>query len=120
MINGNAWTPTRQVVEKAASFITVPRKLFAIVAVEDKLKGIYIGEVAEAWEKAAKLSEKVHIIYKDRPYNTILGLAPEMVGLKAAGWNICVGDAEEPDVWVEVTSDGNCNKEPDWMILPTN
>ena len=78
LVNGNVLTPTRQVVEKAASFITLPRKLFAIVAVEDKLKGIYIGEVAEAWEKAARLSEKVHIIYKDKPYHTILGLAPEM------------------------------------------
>jgi len=61
-----------------------------------------------------------YIAFSRGPKKKRLGLAPEMVGLKAAGWNICVGDAEEPDVWVEVTSDGNCNKEPDWMILPTN
>jgi nickel-dependent lactate racemase len=78
LINGNEWTPTRKVVERAASFITLPRKLFAIVAVEDRLKGIYIGDVEETWERAARLSEKVHIVYKNKPYNTILGLAPEM------------------------------------------
>ena len=78
VINGNKWTPTRQVVEKAASFITMPHKLFAIVALEDELKGIFIGDVAEAWERAADLSEQVHITYKDKPYNTILGIAPEM------------------------------------------
>jgi nickel-dependent lactate racemase len=77
-INGFKWTKTRQVVEKAASFIKMPRKLFAIVAAENQLKGLFIGDVLEAWEKAADLSEKVHIVYKDKPYNTILGLAPEM------------------------------------------
>ena len=78
LINGSKWTPTRKVVEKAASLITVPHKLFAIVALEDKLKGIFIGDVLETWEKAADLSEQVHITYKDKPYNTILGIAPEM------------------------------------------
>ena len=77
-INGNKWTPTRQIVEKAASFVKMPRKLFAIVAVDNKLKGIFIGDCIEAWEKAADLSEKVHIIYKDKPYKTVLGIAPEM------------------------------------------
>jgi len=78
VINGNKHTPTREVVEKAASFIKMPHKLFAIVALEEQLKGIFIGDVAEAWEKAADLSEQVHITYKDKPYNTILGIAPEM------------------------------------------
>jgi nickel-dependent lactate racemase len=78
VINGNKWTPTRKVVEKAASFLTTPHQLFAIVALEDELKGIFIGDTVEAWEKAADLSEQVHITYKDKTYNTILGLAPEM------------------------------------------
>jgi len=78
MINGNKWTPTRKVVEKAASFVKVPHKLFAIVAMDNQLKGIFIGDTLEAWEKAADLSEQVHITYMDKPYHTILGLAPEM------------------------------------------
>jgi nickel-dependent lactate racemase len=78
VINGNKWTPTRKVVEKAASFITLPHKLFAIVALENELKGIFIGDTVEAWEQAADLSEQVHISYKDKPYNTILGIAPAM------------------------------------------
>ena len=49
VINGYKWTPTRQVVEKAASFIKTPRKLFAIVAVENQLKGLFIGDCVEAW-----------------------------------------------------------------------
>ena len=78
VINGNIWTPTRHVVEKAASFIKMPRKLFAIVAVKNQLKGIFIGNCIQAWEKAAQLSRDVHVIYKDKPYHTILGIAPKM------------------------------------------
>ncbi|MBN2137025.1 MAG: DUF2088 domain-containing protein [Sedimentisphaerales bacterium] len=78
LINGEKWTVTRKVVEKAASFIDVPHRLIAIVALLDELKGIFLGDCVEAWEKAADLSEQVHIVYKDRTFNTILGLAPEM------------------------------------------
>ncbi|UCE48596.1 MAG: DUF2088 domain-containing protein [Phycisphaerales bacterium] len=78
VINGNKWTPTRAVVEKAASFITTPHKLFAVVALDDELKGLFIGDTVQAWEKAADLSEQVHITYKDKPYNTVLGIAPKM------------------------------------------
>jgi nickel-dependent lactate racemase len=78
LVNGNKWTPTRKVVEKAALFLKIPHHLFAIVAIENELKGIFIGDTLEAWEKAADLSEQIHITYKDKPYNTILGLAPEM------------------------------------------
>jgi dipeptidyl aminopeptidase/acylaminoacyl peptidase len=37
------------------------------------------------------------------------------VGVKAPGWNICVGDLTGR--WVEVTTDGNHNKEPDWVPI---
>jgi len=35
------------------------------------------------------------------------------VGVKAPGWNICVSDLTGK--WVQVTTDGNHNKEPDWV-----
>ncbi len=78
LVNGNKWTPTRKVVERAASFVTCPHKLFAIVALNNELKGIFIGDTLEAWEKAADLSEQVHITHMDKPYQTILGIAPQM------------------------------------------
>lgn len=77
-VNGNKWTPTRKVVEKAASFIKTPRKLFAVVAVNNQLKGLFIGDVEQAWEKAADLSDKVHIVYLEKSYKTVLGIAPDM------------------------------------------
>jgi len=44
--------------------------------------------------------------------------ATEMVGGKAPGWNICVSDLTTGK-WVEITRDGNHNKEPDWVPIRT-
>ena len=46
------------------------------------------------------------------------GYGPEVnysVGEKAPGWNICVGDMTGK--WVQVTTDGKHNKEPDWIPI---
>lgn len=128
VINGNKWTPTRRLVEKAASLLKIPHKLFAIVPdlstaentepaekktnkkewipgpptalgtgpagmtiskssvvsassavnLSSRIKGIFIGDCTDAWEKAVELSEKVHIVYKDKTYKTVLGIAPKI------------------------------------------
>jgi Tol biopolymer transport system component len=39
----------------------------------------------------------------------------EQVGEHAPGWNICVTDLSGK--WVQVTTDGNENKEPDWVPI---
>jgi Tol biopolymer transport system component len=47
--------------------------------------------------------------------DSALGMAPEVVGIKAVGWNICVADAAKTNRWVAITADGKSNKEPDWF-----
>ncbi len=42
----------------------------------------------------------------------------QQVGGMARGWNICVTDLT--GTWVKITSDGNHNKEPDWVPIPSN
>jgi len=37
----------------------------------------------------------------------------QQVGGRAEGWNLCVGDLEGN--WVQITTDGRHNKEPDWV-----
>jgi dipeptidyl aminopeptidase/acylaminoacyl peptidase len=39
------------------------------------------------------------------------------VGNKATGWNICVSDLSGK--WVQITTDGKHNKEPDWVPITT-
>jgi Tol biopolymer transport system component len=43
--------------------------------------------------------------------------AQEMVGGKAPLWNICISDITGK--WVQITTDGNQNKEPDWVPIRT-
>ncbi len=40
----------------------------------------------------------------------------QQVGGLARGWNICVTDLSGK--WVKITTDGNHNKEPDWVPIP--
>ena len=41
--------------------------------------------------------------------------AQEMVGGKAPDWNICITDLDGK--WTQITTDGNHNKEPDWVPI---
>jgi len=43
--------------------------------------------------------------------------ASEQVGGKAPGWDICISDLSGK--WVEITTNGNHNKEPDWLPIRT-
>ena len=47
-----------------------------------------------------------------------LGHAPEIVGIPAKGWDIFVADATRLNHYVQITTDGKCNKEPDWVPVP--
>jgi Tol biopolymer transport system component len=42
----------------------------------------------------------------------------QQVGGKAKGWNICVGDLQGN--WVQITTDGYHNKEPDWVPMQSS
>ncbi len=77
-IIGTTNTPVRVVIEHAASLIQVPTLCFAFVVDHEGVAGIYAGNAAQAWADAAKLSRIRHIIHKDRPYNWVLSIMPEM------------------------------------------
>jgi nickel-dependent lactate racemase len=77
-IIGNKYTPVRRVVDRAAAFVSVPKFAFCMVVLEGGLAGLYAGTPEVAWTEAADLSAKLHIIYKDKPYHTVLSCAPPM------------------------------------------
>ncbi len=77
-IIGTKDTPVRQVINEAARLIPKPVLNINLVVREGELAGCFIGDPIETWEAAADLSDKLHIVYKDRPYKTVLGIAPEM------------------------------------------
>ena len=56
-----------------------------------------------------------YLAFSRGPKAKRLGPAPEMVGVVAEGWDICVADASAENRWVAITTDGKANKEPDWV-----
>ena len=58
------------------------------------------------------------VVFTRGPAKKRLGQAPEGVGARAEGWNICVADVTQKNRWTAITTDGKCNKEPDWAPIP--
>ena len=77
-IIGTKYTPVRAVVDKATSLVPTERKCISLVVEGQNLAGIFIGSPEQAWEAASALSNQIHIVYKDHPYDSVLSCAPAM------------------------------------------
>lgn len=75
---GTKYTPVRAVIDRAASFIKVPKLCLGFVVKGTELSGLYCGAMEDAWSAASDLSSQVHVIYTDKPYKQILSVMPEM------------------------------------------
>jgi len=72
-------TPVRRAIDKAMEKVPVPVHCVAMVVNENSnLCGLYVGDVREAWSKAAELSSQVHVVTKQKPFRVVLGRAPAM------------------------------------------
>ncbi|HPP66633.1 MAG TPA: lactate racemase domain-containing protein [bacterium] len=76
-INGVKYTPVRNAINKAVSFINRPITQICYVVKEKSVYGIFIGE-EDAWSFAADLSAHLNITYLDKPYKRVLSMAPSM------------------------------------------
>jgi lactate racemase len=78
-IIGNKDTPVRALIEEAASMLPIKVGAFCLSVRGKDLMGIAYSESAyQAWEAAAELSKKLHIVYCDGPYRSVLACAPRM------------------------------------------
>ena len=75
-INGVKDNPVRTFLNRAASFLDVPMFCFSMVVHDDRLSGLFIGDVNESWSMAADLSSKLHIVYLEKTYSRVLGITP--------------------------------------------
>ncbi len=75
---GTIDTPVRAVIDRAASLLDTPIALAALVVAHDGVAGLFIGDVHEAWRKAAELSAHRHIVWLDRPVDRVLSIMPPM------------------------------------------
>jgi nickel-dependent lactate racemase len=77
-INGAKHTPVRAVVNLAAAMIPVEKWCFCLTVVKKDTKAIFFGTPEAAWDRAADLSADTHILYKDKPFKSVLAMAPPM------------------------------------------
>ena len=79
MIIGSKWTPVRRVVDRAGAMVTVDKLCLAMVVRPDKsLAGLFTGTPEAAWDAASELSRQTHIIFKERPFHTVVSVLPRM------------------------------------------
>jgi nickel-dependent lactate racemase len=75
---GSGYTPVRAVIDRGAGFIHRPAACFGLVVTHEGLAGLYFGTPQEAWEAAAALSAKKHIIYVNKPFRRVLSVMPKL------------------------------------------
>lgn len=72
-------TPVRACIDHAASLVPTPRlTLSMVVKSKTELAGLYVGETDASWSAATELSAQMHIVFKDKPFHTVLGTAAPM------------------------------------------
>jgi nickel-dependent lactate racemase len=77
-IIGTKHTPVRAVINRAAAMIDLPKLCVCMVVNGHDLAGLTVGEPQAAWSAAADLSAQVHVVYVDRPYQTVLSVMPNL------------------------------------------
>ncbi len=77
-VNGHQDTPVRDLIERAAEQVGTPRLGLSLVMQGDALRGMFLGEVREAWRNAAERSAQVNITWSERSYREVLSMAPNM------------------------------------------
>jgi lactate racemase len=75
---GTKYTSVRRVIDRAASFIKLPKLCFSMVVKGEEMVGLYIGSPEDAYEEAAGLSSQIHITWVERPFKRVLSVMPRM------------------------------------------
>jgi nickel-dependent lactate racemase len=75
---GTADTPVRAVIDRAASLLSTPVSLLALVVTHQGVAGVFCGDTRTAWREAAALSARRHIVWLDQPVDRVLAVMPRM------------------------------------------
>lgn len=77
-IIGKIDTPVRYLLNRAADFLDLNIVCVSVVLdMEKNLKGLFVGDVKDAWLKAAELSSQIHIKRVPHPFKLVIGITSE-------------------------------------------
>ncbi|MBN1291056.1 MAG: DUF2088 domain-containing protein [Candidatus Latescibacteria bacterium] len=71
-------TPMRRLINRAAEFIPKEHLCVNLVVKKRDIYGLYIGPPKETFSAAADLSDKIHIVYMDHPFQRVLSCPSPM------------------------------------------
>ncbi len=71
-------TPARKMIHAAVERLKTPVTLIALVVEGHGLAGLVIGDMFEAWSKAADISSERHIVWVEESFRKVLSCAPAM------------------------------------------
>ena len=73
-------TAVRRVLHEGAKFVTnkQPVTSLKMVLKGNDLYGLYIGDLVQSWEAASDLSAELNIVYKDKPFKSVLSIPSTM------------------------------------------
>ncbi|MBI1318218.1 MAG: DUF2088 domain-containing protein [Candidatus Hydrogenedens sp.] len=77
-IIGTKHTRVRAVVDAAAAMIPLEKRCLALTVKGPETRALFYGTPEAAWSAAADLSAETHIVYKPRPLQSVLAIAPAM------------------------------------------
>ncbi len=77
-INGTRDTPVRRVIDRAASMLAFEKLCLALVMEGKTVRGAFSGSPEDAFREAAALSDRVNVVYKEKPFRRVLSCAPQM------------------------------------------
>jgi nickel-dependent lactate racemase len=77
-IMGKKYTPVRAVIDHCASLIPTITRACCFHNTAKTCHGMYYGEVSDAWSAAADAAAETHIAYREKPYEKVLAVCPEM------------------------------------------
>jgi nickel-dependent lactate racemase len=77
-IIGTKHTPVRATIDAAAEMVAPDKFALCMVVHGHDLAGVFFGEPKESWGAAADLSDRLHITYVERPFQSVLARAPQM------------------------------------------
>ncbi len=71
-------TPVRGMIHAAARRLPTPVTLAALVLAGHDLAGVFVGDMFEAWDRAADFSARRNILWVKQPFQRVLSCAPSM------------------------------------------
>jgi len=75
---GAGYTPVRAVIDRAAALVDRPKRCLALVVTHAGLAGLFFGSPEEAWQAAAEVSARTHIVWVEKPFRRVLSVMPPM------------------------------------------